>query len=901
MSEKLLEQVSELLNQEKWTRATLNNYTVNNFKELDGVLDDIADGEIQAEVLELSDEHLLHTKNSIIALYLAGVISLSKQTVDDTNLVTLIEIFSDNHKWTIVEYLCKRILEYGENKFALRTLADCYNGENQREKMYDVWERLIRVDFDEADIVRHLAEKREEDELLDEAVDYYKKALHRYINKRLFNSIKEVWHKLIQYAPDETEFFYHAESKIAKLVSPERSVQLLEDLYPHFKEKSDWSTATGILKRILEYDAKNPWARKEIIECFQNKYVDHSQLEEYVRISNLNQSWRNIHDAIADFEKHIAFDEGNFVYHRSWGVGIIRSIKGDEIVVDFARKRGHKMTLKMAVNALDILAKDHLWVLRSVWKREKLREKVKKDIVWALKTTIKSADNAADMKRIKAELVPTILTQSEWSSWSTKARNILKTNKIFGVLTDKADHFVVRDQPITLGEKTFNKFRSAKSFFERIKIVDEFMEFMQSDEDAGTDTEFFREMFEYFAALLKSSTVVNEQIVASTLLVSRIVERYPYLNPGVNLDFMAMYEEIENLEETFAALDSTEIKREFIHELKENLEDWPELFVRLFAYFLSPDIIAELERAGHQDKLSELFLRVYEGYRDYREAFVWLARNVIDDRWFAKLEIEYEKILIAMIHLLELTFRDIDNRKDVSQNRKINRQIHNYLFKDENIERYLATSDEGGINRIYTLVRDVKELDPSIKIELKQKIMDQHPGFHFYGEQERETVRRGGFLVTKASYEAKQKTLKLLHEVEVPKNSKEISEAIAHGDLRENAEYKAAKEKQDMLNATAARMKDELDRAQIVRPTEVDSESVGFGTRVRLVNKDSGATEEYVLLGPWESDPENGVISYLSPLGTELMNHKAGEVVEFEINERDYHYGVEIVTVAEFA
>ncbi|MCK4513641.1 MAG: transcription elongation factor GreA, partial [Spirochaetaceae bacterium] len=349
----------------------------------------------------------------------------------------------------------------------------------------------------------------------------------------------------------------------------------------------------------------------------------------------------------------------------------------------------------------------------------------------------------ADMKQIKAELVPSILTQSEWSSWSTKARAILKTNKIFGVLTDKADHFVVRDQPITYGEKTFNKFRSAKNFFERIKVVDEFMEFTETEEETGTDSEFFREMFEYFSALLKSATSTNELVVASNLLVRRIVERHPYLDPGVNLEFKELYDSIENLEEVFAALDSNDLKRQFIHQIKENTEDWPELFVRLFPYFLSQDIIAELERASETDKLSELFTKIYENYRDYREAFVWLAKNVIDDRWFSKLGINYEKILIAMIHLLDLTFRDIDNRKDVSQNRKTNRQIHNYLFKDGNVEDYLAKVDEDGINRVYTLVSDVKDLDPSIKIELKQRIIDEHPGISFYGESGREKVSRG--------------------------------------------------------------------------------------------------------------------------------------------------------------
>ncbi|MFW5789522.1 MAG: hypothetical protein ACOCW3_06260, partial [Spirochaetota bacterium] len=70
MSDKLIAQVSELLNEEKWTRATLNNYTVANFEELDEVLDRVFEAEIQDEVLEMCDEHLVHTKNSIIALYL---------------------------------------------------------------------------------------------------------------------------------------------------------------------------------------------------------------------------------------------------------------------------------------------------------------------------------------------------------------------------------------------------------------------------------------------------------------------------------------------------------------------------------------------------------------------------------------------------------------------------------------------------------------------------------------------------------------------------------------------------------------------------------------------------------------------------------------------------------------
>ena len=148
MSKKTLSSINEQLNEEKWTRATLNNYTVNNFKELDEILTKIHKEKLEEEVRELCEEHLKHSKNSIIALFISGIISLSKQLVDDSNLILLINIFSDNRKWQIVEYLCNTILEFGENKYALRTLAECYGNSTELEKKSEVWERLKRIDYD---------------------------------------------------------------------------------------------------------------------------------------------------------------------------------------------------------------------------------------------------------------------------------------------------------------------------------------------------------------------------------------------------------------------------------------------------------------------------------------------------------------------------------------------------------------------------------------------------------------------------------------------------------------------------------------------------------------------------------------------------------------------------------
>ncbi|MFP4330630.1 MAG: transcription elongation factor GreA [Spirochaetaceae bacterium] len=896
--------ISELLNEEKWTRAALNSYTVKNFQELDRVVEGIMEQENQEEALEACEEHLQHTKNSIIALYISGIINLNRQVVDDSNLVTLIQIFSDNHKWSIVEYLAERILDFGENKFALRTLAETYAHESREENLYEIWERLIRVDYEEADIVRKLALRKEEEGETEEAVNYYKKALHRYINQKLFTSVKEVWHRLIQLAPEETEFFYHAEGKIAKTISPDRAVQLLEDLYPYFKQQERWDTAIEILKRVLAYDAKNPWARKEIVECFQAKYSDHSHLDDYIRLSNLNQGWRNVHDSIADFEKHIAFDKGNFVFHRSWGVGRIRDIQGDTIVIDFAKKRNHKMSLKMAVSALDVLAKDHIWVLRSVWPREKLKLRVKKNPTWALKTVIRSLDNAADMKKIKAELVPQVLTQGEWSSWSTKARSILKTSEDFGTLQAKLDHFVVRDQPITFEEKTFNKFKAEKDFFDRVATFREFLDHIEENASAGTDSDFFREMFEYFVAFLRNPAQVNEQVISSQLLVSDVLKIYPYLaQEGLHLDFEELYNEIEDLESTFAAMDSNEIKREFLHAVRRSDKNWPAVYIRLFPYVLSRDVVHELERAGHEEMLKDLFKYVYQNYRELREPFIWFTRNCEGDDWFRNVDVDYEKILIGTIHIYDLTFRDIENRKDATTNRKINKQAQSYLFKEGHLSRFLETADQDSVTRIYTLLSDVKDIDSKLLIETRQQVLDRFPDFKFYGEREEavESSVSRGFYAAPGSYDRKQRELTHLHEVEVPENSKEIDRARSYGDLRENAEYKAALEHQAELNRRAGELKSDLERVRIVNPKEVTAERVAFGTKVTLQDLDKGTEVVYTILGPWESDPDKGIINYQSPLGKKLYNQKPGDELTFEINERTYHYRIERIEVASFA
>jgi transcription elongation factor GreA len=251
-----------------------------------------------------------------------------------------------------------------------------------------------------------------------------------------------------------------------------------------------------------------------------------------------------------------------------------------------------------------------------------------------------------------------------------------------------------------------------------------------------------------------------------------------------------------------------------------------------------------------------------------------------------------------MIHLLDITYRDIANKQNPSANRKTNRQIQEFLFDEGRLLELLMAADTDSITRLYTLVDDVKELDPSIKIQLKHRIKEKHPDFKFLGEPGAEKVSLG-LLVTRASFERKQQDLKRVIDVEIPENSKEIGVAMAKGDLRENAEYKAALEKQEMLKVTASRLKEEVQQAQIFNENEVKTDKIAFGTRVALNNHKNGQPEEYVILGPWESNPTRNVISYLSPLGMALWDHHPGEELKFTINQNEFHYTVENIQKAD--
>jgi transcription elongation GreA/GreB family factor len=162
------------------------------------------------------------------------------------------------------------------------------------------------------------------------------------------------------------------------------------------------------------------------------------------------------------------------------------------------------------------------------------------------------------------------------------------------------------------------------------------------------------------------------------------------------------------------------------------------------------------------------------------------------------------------------------------------------------------------------------------------------------GEQ---TKQDTSLMVSWESLERRRQEYQDLVEKKIPANSKEIAIARSYGDLRENHEYKAAKEMQKIL----MRQKDELElalnRARGMDFLNVSNEVAGPGTIVQIKDVESGQAETFTILGAWDSDPDKGIISYLTPVAMALVNHKVADEVEIEMSGQKRRQRIEKISV----
>ena len=486
---------------------------------------------------------------------------------------------------------------------------------------------------------------------------------------------------------------------------------------------------------------------------------------------------------------------------------------------------------------------------------------------------------------MKAELVPSLLTQTEWNSWSVKARRILNEDPMFDLHPDTADSYIIKTTETPFDEKLLNEFKVKKNFFARIEIINKCQD---------TSSESFMEMIKYFQTFLHATSQVSENLICSYLLLSRIKEENPSVPLNIDINFASLYEKIEDVPLLYTSIKDKELRKLFLFKIHDVIPTWQEEFIKLFPIALSEDIIKALLLDGKEKMLQERVLECYKNYRVYKETCIWCFKNVRNAEWFLGTSLTMEDLIITLLHILDATYREIASRKDTVENRKYNKAIHDILFgKDSLLFTFILDKDEERAEKLYTLISDIKDLEPTIKASLRSHILGKYKDFKFVDiDIEGKIAQIHGLMVTERMLIEKNKELLDIQTVQTPQNARDLSYAMSLGDLRENAEYKSAKEEQARLENVSKKLQEEIDKAEVFDPTRYSGDRVFFGTKVNILNEKTSSEEEYTILGPWESDPTNGIISYMSPLGNSLLNAQVGDVVKYRVNNEEMSYKV---------
>jgi transcription elongation factor GreA len=148
------------------------------------------------------------------------------------------------------------------------------------------------------------------------------------------------------------------------------------------------------------------------------------------------------------------------------------------------------------------------------------------------------------------------------------------------------------------------------------------------------------------------------------------------------------------------------------------------------------------------------------------------------------------------------------------------------------------------------------------------------------------------FPMTPRGQQALKDELKQLREVERPKNVQDIEEARAHGDLRENAEFHAAKEKQAFIEGRSREIESILAQAEVIDPGKLSGSRVVFGATVKLTDTDSGDETTYSIVGDFEADIKQGRIAISAPLARALIGRETGDTVTLKTGKGSREYQI---------
>ncbi len=674
-----------------------------------------------------------------------------------------------------------------------------------------------------------------------------------------FNAIEDEWLIRIDESPTDVEFFIAVARRLRSAGQSELVKALLRLLDDEYSSQGLWQETLRLILAVGDLFLRPASFHGRILDAVGQLYERSPSLEDMLRISALSRTsdeLRTLRLQVQRLESLLKLDVGSVVFMEGNGVGRIASINFDldSYKVDFEGRIGMTIGFKAGAKMLQPLPEGH--ILRAKLddpdRLATLRDDQPSEL---LREVLESYDEPVIASEIRTAL-DGIVDKAAWSRWWATARSHPQVL----ITADKRQRYHWAASSEDAEDAILKAFEEGDTS-RRLDIF---------SKNARQNPDLAQRMAETMTATAEAATQPNPALALEIWLA---LDRLGHTHHAATFAPSRLVKEPNDPLALLDGASAKPVREAILTAVEAGREDWPSIFAKTLLVekdLTTVDRIASTLAAEDPELLTEPLDRVLSQPHRHAAAFLWMARRASTDDEFRQ-----RHAARLFRRLLDVIGRDEFTRYRTA--------IKPLIESGGTLPKLLADlpEDQGKAARAAI---ERSALEDYLKQPLLNAIELRFP------ELRSETDKN--LYALRESIQQRGEEVRNLLEVEIPTNRTAIQEAAAMGDLRENFEYKSARQRHEYLSARVATLQRELQNAQPIDFSHFDSSTVRVGTVVTL----HGPHGERVLsiLGPWESDPESGLISYESELGQSLLGRKIGDRLNVGSDEH------EVVTLAPY-
>lgn len=570
-------------------------------------------------------------------------------------------------------------------------------------------------------------------------------------------------------------------------------------------------------------------------------------------------------------DKLEAMTTGRYCFHRSFGFGIIRDYDRDlgKLIVDFDSRPNHAIDPAFALKHLQILPDDHL-IAQYHREPEEILRRLNHEPSAIAQLILAHAPNQRATLADLNEVLTAILDEKSLKNWWTRARKAIEADPCIAIPSSKTGYYTLRETPLSSLDEAIDGFFDAKQMAQKLHFAAKILR-EKDIAAAGEKLGLVQEEVERLLALPTTGEMDYLQLHWLAEDLRTLANQLPEPSD----EFAAFLSSIKNLNEVANGLPTAGLNR-----LLTSLNDlFPDNFLQIALGLIRNGSLKTIglvvDYLLKLDQLSFLQENFNQWMREngFRAALLeWTIRN--------RHSRKYRDLLANLINatLLRFALSAIDQEAlRRSSNRKIS--LAETLAADHDLIAEILRSEPIGIAKdLAHMILFNQGFDLLTKKSILARFIRIFPSLQQLLESN--SARKDAWIsVSEESLEQIRREYDELVSEKIPANKKAIEAAREHGDLRENSEYKMARQDQDILLARRAKIEQDLEHIQVIDYQKVETDRVAIGTVVTL-DIGKGRQRRLAILGAWDGDPQRNIIAYQTPLGQALLNRQPGDTVQ---------------------